>query len=87
MLNWARSLHDRRVHKWARDQELPQELDNDEDLMYLRGLDPVEWKDQDHYRVMGLRHLRQRASEDDIKKFCKWFGYFCHLSLAYCGIK
>lgn len=28
------------------------------DVQYLKGLDPKEWKDQDHYAVLGLKHLR-----------------------------
>lgn len=28
------------------------------DVNYLRSLDPKEWKDQDHYAVLGLKHLR-----------------------------
>lgn len=28
------------------------------DIDYLKGLDPKEWKDQDHYAVLGLKQLR-----------------------------
>lgn len=28
------------------------------DVEYLRSLDPKEWKDQDHYHVLGLKNLR-----------------------------
>lgn len=28
------------------------------DIDYLRSLDPKEWKDQDHYHVLGLKALR-----------------------------
>lgn len=28
------------------------------DVTYLRSLDPKEWKDQDHYRVLGIKNLR-----------------------------
>uniref|UniRef100_A0A336MKF7 DnaJ homolog subfamily C member 2 n=1 Tax=Culicoides sonorensis TaxID=179676 RepID=A0A336MKF7_CULSO len=38
------------------------------DVNYLRSLDPKEWKDQDHYAVLGLKHLRNAATEDDIKR-------------------
>lgn len=34
------------------------EASYDFDVDYLRGLDPKEWKDQDHYRVLGVKHLR-----------------------------
>jgi len=35
---------------------------------------------QDHYAVLGLAKLRYRATEDQIKRACKWsFGqYFRH---------
>lgn len=35
---------------------------------YLVTLDPLKWKDQDHYMVLGLQHLRYQASDDDIKR-------------------
>lgn len=38
------------------------------DLNYLKTLDPKEWKDQDHYAVLGLAHLRYNATDEDIKK-------------------
>lgn len=28
------------------------------DVEYLRSLDPKEWKDQDHYHVLGIKKLR-----------------------------
>lgn len=28
------------------------------DISYLKSLDPKEWKDQDHYSVLGLGKLR-----------------------------
>lgn len=28
------------------------------DVDYLRSLNPKEWKDQDHYHVLGLKNLR-----------------------------
>lgn len=31
-------------------------------------LDPTQWKDQDHYMVLGLGKLRYRASQQDIRK-------------------
>ena len=34
-------------------------------------LDPTQWKDQDHYVILGLGKLRYRASEQDIKKACE----------------
>ncbi|KAJ6633152.1 DnaJ like subfamily C member 2, partial [Pseudolycoriella hygida] len=38
------------------------------DVEYLRTLDPKEWKDQDHYHVLGLKKLRFNATEDDIRR-------------------
>lgn len=35
---------------------------------YLVTLDPVKWKDQDHYLVLGLQGLRYKATEDDIRR-------------------
>ncbi|XP_017862864.1 PREDICTED: dnaJ homolog subfamily C member 2 [Drosophila arizonae] len=40
----------------------------DVDISYLKSLDPKEWKDQDHYSVLGLGKLRYEASDDDIRK-------------------
>lgn len=34
---------------------------------YLRSLDPKEWKQQDHYKVLGLQHVRHLASDELIK--------------------
>lgn len=38
---------------------------------YLERLDPKEWKDQDHYKVLGLSKLRHLATEDQIRTACK----------------
>ncbi|GAB0098241.1 DnaJ homolog subfamily C member 2 [Sergentomyia squamirostris] len=38
------------------------------DVDFLRSLDPKEWKDQDHYAVLGLKKLRFNATDDDIKR-------------------
>lgn len=42
----------------------------EDDILYLRSLDPKEWKEQDHYAVLGIKDLRHRATEDVIKKAC-----------------
>ncbi|KAI9175325.1 Zuotin [Blastocladiella emersonii ATCC 22665] len=51
--------------------EFPAESDADDaddaDLEYLLTLDPVAWKQQDHYRVLGLADKRYRATPDEIK--------------------
>lgn len=40
----------------------------DDDVGYLRSLDPKEWKKQDHYAVLGMKDLRYKATDDDIKR-------------------
>ena len=40
----------------------------EDDLEFLRSLDPKETKDQDHYRVLGISKLRTEATDDQIKK-------------------
>ncbi|KAK3817348.1 MAG: DnaJ domain-containing protein [Benniella sp.] len=41
--------------------------DEPEDPSMLRR-DPKEWKDQDQYAVLGLSHLRYKATEDQIRR-------------------
>lgn len=43
----------------------------EDDILYLRSLDPKEWKEQDHYAVLGIKNLRHRATEDVIKRACE----------------
>merc|ERR1719507_1757705 len=50
------------------EEELDAEVEFEDDLEYLRSLDPKETKDQDHYRVLGLSKLRMAATDDQIKK-------------------
>lgn len=38
------------------------------DVEYLKSLDPKDWKNQDHYAVLGLKKMRSEATEDDIKR-------------------
>lgn len=40
----------------------------EDDIKFLRSLDPAEWKDQDHYQVLGLKKYRYKASDEDIKR-------------------
>lgn len=42
--------------------------DEEEDEAHLASLDPRNWKNQDHYSVLGLQHLRYKATHDEIKK-------------------
>ncbi|CAH8549624.1 unnamed protein product [Heterobilharzia americana] len=43
-------------------------FDDSDDESYLKSLDPKNWKDQDHYAVLGLRKKRYNATPDDIRK-------------------
>lgn len=52
------------------DEDIEEHLIED-DLDYLRSLDPKEWKNQDHYAVLGLKKYRFEASEDMIKRAYK----------------
>ncbi|VEN46962.1 unnamed protein product [Callosobruchus maculatus] len=45
----------------------PESIQYEDDIDYLRTLDPKEWKSQDHYKVLGIQTLRHRASDDIIK--------------------
>lgn len=51
-------------------QSPPPPAGDDDDACdkYLKSLDPKEWKNQDHYRVLGLSKRRIDASESEIKK-------------------
>eukprot|EP00092_Neocalanus_flemingeri_P001234 GFUD01001316.1.p1 GENE.GFUD01001316.1~~GFUD01001316.1.p1 ORF type:complete len:613 (+),score=231.39 GFUD01001316.1:42-1880(+) len=40
----------------------------EDDLEYLRSLDPKETQEQDHYKVLGISKLRILATDDQIKK-------------------
>lgn len=43
-------------------------VETPEYLKYLNTLDPKNWKDQDHYKVLGLENLRYKATHHQIKK-------------------
>lgn len=45
----------------------PENVDYEDDVNYLRSLDPKEWKSQDHYKVLGIPKLRYRATDEIIK--------------------
>jgi len=49
-------------------QESETEVDFEDNLEYLRSLDPKECKDQDHYKVLGLSSHRHKATDEQIKK-------------------
>lgn len=48
--------------------EKADEIIFDDDVEYLRSLDPKDWKMQDHYAVLGMKTLRYKATDDDIKR-------------------
>ncbi|CAG7721397.1 unnamed protein product [Allacma fusca] len=68
VLNYRARLLQSNISEWAELKSVGSEIDEETDIKYLRSLDPVEWKDQDHYAVMGLQHMRFRATEEDIKR-------------------
>jgi hypothetical protein len=47
-----------------------EDLYEDQESPDLLRLDPAKWMDQDHYAVLGLRNMRWRATDEDIKKAC-----------------
>lgn len=49
------------------------ESEDEDSEPHASSLDATEWKNQDHYKLLGLGSLRWKASEDDIKKACKCF--------------
>lgn len=48
-------------------------LDPEDDLYfkYLKNLDPLCWREQDHYKVLGISRLRYKATDSQIKIACK----------------
>jgi hypothetical protein len=40
------------------------------DTEWMASLDPLAWKEQDHYLILGLSKLRWNASEDEIRRAC-----------------
>lgn len=50
------------------DTEITEHVVFDDDVTFLRSLDPKDWKNQDHYAVLGMKWLRFRATDDDIKR-------------------
>ncbi|KAK9892938.1 hypothetical protein WA026_022813 [Henosepilachna vigintioctopunctata] len=45
----------------------PETVFYQDDVEYLRSLDPKEWKHQDHYKVLGIPTLRFNATEEIIR--------------------
>jgi len=49
------------------DEVVVKEVLTPDDKIFMAGLDAKEWKFQDHYRVLGITHLRHTATDDDVK--------------------
>ncbi|XP_023651304.2 dnaJ homolog subfamily C member 2 [Paramormyrops kingsleyae] len=53
------------------EEELEEESEDEElqleEYPMLKTLDPKDWKNQDHYAVLGLAHLRYKATQRQIK--------------------
>ncbi|EIN14443.1 DnaJ-domain-containing protein [Punctularia strigosozonata HHB-11173 SS5] len=62
---------ERKRHKALLEAGTPGEDDlgvgDEEESEELLSLDPKEWKKQDHYAVLGLSHLRYKATDEQIK--------------------
>lgn len=52
------------------EEEIEQLVESDIviDLKYIKSLEAKEWKEQDHYKVLGIPNLRAKASTKDVKK-------------------
>ncbi|RKO89128.1 hypothetical protein BDK51DRAFT_14471, partial [Blyttiomyces helicus] len=71
-----RRRHKRTLSEDARIEEALREANEDDNEEYeeeheskkLLRSDPLKWKEQDHYAVLGITKLRYRATDDDIKR-------------------
>lgn len=62
--------HEIIIHKVERPKENgeePKRVVFVNDVKYLRSLEPLEWKKQDHYRVLGISNMRYDASDEVIR--------------------
>ncbi|XP_016134836.1 dnaJ homolog subfamily C member 2-like [Sinocyclocheilus grahami] len=64
------------------EEELSEEEEDEElqleEYPMLKTLDPKDWKNQDHYAVLGLAHVRYKATQKQIKAARKFeFGNHC----------
>ncbi|OQV18037.1 DnaJ-like protein subfamily C member 2 [Hypsibius exemplaris] len=64
----VRSARNDRNYIHGQTVEIPFKISHKNQEDYLKKLDPAQWKDQDHYLVLGLGELRYRASDEDVKK-------------------
>ncbi|EUB62569.1 DnaJ subfamily C member protein [Echinococcus granulosus] len=45
-----------------------EDISDEDNTVYLRTLDPKDWRTNDHYAVLNLKKQRYRASDEDIRK-------------------
>lgn len=69
-MQFYRSLTCTSISEFSDEEEDLSQYQFEDDLEYLRSLDPRDWKDQDHYAVLGIKNLRYKATEDVIKRAC-----------------
>ncbi len=50
---------------------IEEEDDVEDNSVYLKSLDPKDWKTNDHYAVLNLKKKRYRASDEEIRKQCE----------------
>eukprot|EP00123_Amoebidium_parasiticum_P012953 comp21678_c0_seq1/m.30529 comp21678_c0_seq1/g.30529 ORF comp21678_c0_seq1/g.30529 comp21678_c0_seq1/m.30529 type:complete len:428 (-) comp21678_c0_seq1:681-1964(-) len=50
------------------DSGVSSQSDDEDDDITKEQLDPGKWKELDHYRILGLGHLRMKATDEQIKK-------------------
>lgn len=78
---WYESYCSRRHHKQtlssgstassSSEEEIQDLSEEEEDINMILTLDPKDWKNQDHYAVLGLSKLRYKATEEQIKRAYK----------------
>ncbi|XP_064633231.1 dnaJ homolog subfamily C member 2-like [Lineus longissimus] len=59
------------VHSSSSEDTESDVSEDEEDVAFLQSLDPTDWKHQDHYQVLGLKNLRYKATDDQIKRAYK----------------
>ncbi|KAM9845758.1 dnaJ homolog subfamily C member 2 [Aulostomus maculatus] len=64
--NVSSSFQELEEEEESSEEEEDEEFQLEEHPM-LRTLDPKDWKNQDHYAVLGLPHLRYKATQKQIK--------------------
>ncbi|XP_078091758.1 dnaJ homolog subfamily C member 2 isoform X1 [Mustelus asterias] len=64
--NVSASFHELEDEKESSSESEDEELQLEE-YPLLKTLDPKDWKNQDHYAILGLAHLRYKATQRQIK--------------------